>query len=122
VTERKLKKKNLSKVMISYLKLLVLVIALIISEHQSLSLRIKGKKTVNNLNSWTLEWFKKNKFELISLNDQQLKFKLNQELAKYSKINQNIFNEILSKILNYQKKIRQLEKSILQDSLYSLRF
>ncbi len=106
----------------SYLKLLVLVIALIISEHQSLSLRIKGKKTIKNLNSWTLEWFQKNKFELISLNDQQLKFKLNQELAKYSKINQNIFNEILSKILNYQKKIRQLEKSILQDSLYSLRF
>ena len=108
--------------MISYLKLFVLVLALIISEHQSMALRIKGKKTINNLNSWSLEWFKKNKFELISLNDQQLKFKLNQELAKYSKINQNIFNEIFSKILNYQKKIRQLEKSILQDSLYSLRF
>ena len=106
----------------SYLKLLVLISVLLVLEHQSLALRIKGKKTINNLNSWSLEWFKKNKFELISLNDQQLKFKLNQELAKYSKINQNIFNEIFSKILNYQKKIRQLEKSILQDSLYSLRF
>jgi hypothetical protein len=87
-----------------------------------MALRIKGKKTINNLNSWSLEWFKKNKYELISLNDQQLKFKLYQELANYSKINQNIFNEIFSKILNYQKKIRQLEKSILQNSLYSLRF
>ena len=106
----------------SYLKLFVLILALIISEHQSLSLRIKGKKTINDLNSWALEWFKKNKFELISLNDQQLKFKLYRELAKYSKINQNIFNELFSKILNYQKKIRLLEKTILQDNLYSLRF
>jgi hypothetical protein len=95
---------------------------LIISEHQSLSLRIKGKKTIHNLNSWSLEWFKKNKYELISLNDQQLKFKLYRELAKYSKINRSIFNEIFSIILNYQKKIRLLEKTILQNNLYSLRF
>jgi hypothetical protein len=106
----------------SYLKLFVLILALIISDHQSLSPRIKGKKTIHNLNSWSLEWFKKNKYELISMNDQQLKFKLYKELARYSKINQNIFNEILSKILNYQKKIRLLEKTILQDNLYSLRF
>ena len=105
----------------SYLKLFVLILALIISEHQSLSLRIKGKKTINDLNSWALEWFKKNKFELISLNDQQLKFKLYRELTKYSKINQNIFNEILSKLLVYQKQTRILEQKIFQDNLYSIR-
>ena len=44
------------------------------------------------------------------MNDQQLKFKLNQELAKYSKINQNIFNQMLSKIMNYQKKNETLAK------------
>jgi hypothetical protein len=106
----------------SYLKLLVLISVLLVLEHQSLALRIKGKKTINNLNSWSLEWFKKNKYELISLNDQQLKFKLYQELANYSKINQSIFNQILSKVLIYQKKIRLLEKTILTNNLYSIRF
>jgi hypothetical protein len=105
----------------SYLKLLVLVIALIISEHQSLSLRIKGKKTINNLNSWSLEWFKKNKNELISLSDQQLKFKLYRELTKYSKINQKIFNEILSKLLFYQKQTRLLKRKMFQNNLYTIR-
>jgi hypothetical protein len=106
----------------SYLKLLVLVLALIVSEHQSLSLRIKGKKTLNNLNSWSLEWFKKNKYELISINIRQLKFKLKQELAKYSKMNQNIFNQILSKILNYQKKMEKSWKNqYYKINLYSIR-
>ncbi len=106
----------------SYLKLLVLLSVFLVLEHQSLALRIKEKKTINNLNSWSLEWFKKNKYELISLTDQQLKFKLYQELANYSKINQNIFNQILSKVLIYQKKIRLLEKTILTNNLYSIRF
>jgi hypothetical protein len=87
----------------SYLKLLVLLVVLLVG-NQSLPLRIKGKKTINDLNSWTSEWFQNNKNELISLNDQQLKFKLYKELAKYSKINQNIFNEIFSKILFISKK------------------
>ena len=76
----------------SYLKILILLLVLLVPDHQSLPLRIKGKKTINNLNSWSLEWFQKNKNELISLTDLQLKFKLHKELAKYSKINQNIFN------------------------------
>ena len=44
------------------------------------------------------------------MNDQQLTFKLYKELAKYSKINQNIFNQMLSKIMNYQKKNETLAK------------
>ena len=55
------------------------------------------------------------------MNDQQLTFKLYKELAKYSKINQNIFNEILSKILIFQKQTRILEQKIFQDNLYSIR-
>jgi hypothetical protein len=105
----------------SYLKLLVFLLALLVADHQSLPLRIKEKKTINNLNSWALEWFLKNKNKLISLTDQQLKFKLYQELVKYSKINQKIFNDILSKILAYQKRTRLLEQKIFQDNLYSIR-
>jgi hypothetical protein len=104
----------------SYLKLLVLLLLLLVN-HQSLPLGVKGKKTINNLNSWTSKWFQKNKNELISLTDQKLKFKLYQELAKYSNINQKIFNEILSQVLIYQKKTRFLEQKIFQGNLYSIR-
>ena len=48
----------------SYLKLLVLLLLLLVN-HQSLPLGVKGKKTINNLNSWTSKWFQKNKNELI---------------------------------------------------------
>ena len=88
----------------SYLKLLVLLLLLLVN-HQSLPLGVKGKKTINNLNSWTSKWFQKNKNELISLTNQKLKFKLYQELAKYSNINQKIFNEILSQVLNLIREI-----------------
>ena len=106
----------------SNLKLLVLLLVLLlVPDHQSLPLRIKGKKTINNLNSWSLEWFQKNKNELISLTDLQLKFKLHKELAKYSKINQNIFNEILSKLLFYQKQTRLLKRKMFQNNIYTIR-
>jgi hypothetical protein len=102
--------------------LVVLLVAFQPSDHQSLPIRrIKGKKMINNSSSWSLKWFQKNKIELISLTDQQLKFKLYQELAKYSKINQNIFNQILSKVLIYQKNTRFLEQKIFQGNLYSIR-
>jgi hypothetical protein len=105
----------------SYLKILVLLLVLLVPEQQSLPLRIKGKKTIINFETWTSEWFQNNKNQLISMNDQQLKFKLYKELAKYSKINQNIFNEILSKILNYQKQTRILEQKIFQNNFYTKR-
>ena len=102
--------------------LLVLLVALEPSDHQSLLIRrIKGKQIIINSSSWSLKLFKKNKNELISLTDQKLKFKLYQELAKYSKINQKIFNQILSKVLIYQKKTRFLEQKIFQSNLYSIR-
>jgi hypothetical protein len=97
----------------SYLKILILLLVLLVPVNQSLPLRIKGKKTINNFETWTSEWFLKNKNELISLTDQQLKFKFYKELAKFSKNNQNIFNEILSKILIFQK-----QKRILDDRKY----
>ena len=104
-----------------YPKLFVLLLLFLVSYHESLPLRIKGKKIIINSNSWALEWFQKNKNELISLTDLKLKFKLHKELAKYSKINQNIFNEIFSKILVHQKRTKLLEKTLIKDNIYSIR-
>jgi hypothetical protein len=87
----------------SFLKLFILLV-LIIVDNQSFPLRIKGKKIIINSNVWASEWFQMNKNELILMTDQQLKFKLYQEIVKYYKIDQKIFNEILSKDLYYQKK------------------
>ena len=104
----------------SYLKLFILLILL--ADHQSsIPLRIKGKKTIVNSNEWTSKWFAKNKNELNSMTDRQLKFKLYQELAKYSKIDQKIFNEILSQVLVYKKKTKFLEKVLFQTNIYSIR-
>ena len=90
----------------SYLKLFILLV--IIVDHQSFPLRIKGNKTIINSNEWASKWFANNKNELISLTDRQLRFKLYQELAKYYKINQKIFDEILSQVLIYQKKMKKI--------------
>jgi hypothetical protein len=102
-----------------YLKLFILLILLV--DRQSFSLEIKGKKTIINSNEWASKWFAKNKNELISLTDRQLKFKLYQVLAKYSKIDQKIFNEILSLVLVYKKKTKFLEKALFQNNIYSIR-
>jgi len=82
-----------------YLKLFVLLLVFLVSYHESLPLRIKGKKIIINSNSWALEWFQKNKNQLATLTDHQLKLKLFQELAKYYKIDQKIFNQIYSIVL-----------------------
>ena len=103
----------------SYLKLFILLV--IIVDRQSFPLRIKGNKTIINSNEWASKWFAKNKNELISLTDRQLKFKLYQVLAKYSKIDQKIFNEILSLVLVYKKKTKFLEKALFQNNIYSIR-
>ncbi len=97
-----------------YLKLFILLILLV--DYQSFPLRKKGKKTIINSNEWTQKWIQKNRNELISMTDQQIRFKLYQELTKYSKIDQKIFNEIFSKVLVHQKKTKFLEKNI-----YSIR-
>ena len=103
-----------------YLNLFILLV--IIVDHQSFTLnKIKGKKTIINSNEWASEWFAKNKNELISLTDRQLRFKLYQELAKYSKIDQKIFNEILSQVLVYKKRTKFLEKALFQNNIYSIR-
>ena len=103
----------------SYLKLLVLLLVYLVSYHQSLPLRIKGKKTIINSNSWALEWFQNNKNQLVTLTDHQIKLKLFQELTKYYKIDQKIFNQIFSIVLVFQKKTRLLEQKIFQES-YSI--
>ncbi len=87
-----------------YLKLFVLLLVFLVSYHESLPLRIKGKKIIINSNSLALEWFQNNRNQLIALTDRQLKIKLYQDLTKYYRIDQKIFNQILSNVLIFRKK------------------
>jgi hypothetical protein len=93
-----------------YLKPLVLLLVLIVSDYHSLPLRIKGKKIIINSNSWALEWFQNNRNQLIALTDRQLKIKLYQDLTKYYRIDQKIFNQILSNVLIFRKKTRLISR------------
>ena len=100
------------------LKLLILLLILIIS--QTFALKINNKKKIANSNKWASEWFQKNKKELILMTDQQLKFKLRKELAKYSQIDQKTFIQI-SKIALNDKKTLIIERKQFKDRLYSIR-
>jgi hypothetical protein len=102
------------------LKIIILLILLANQKHQSLALRVKSKNIIKDSKSWPLEWYQKNKNKLISMTDQQIKFKLYQDLAKYSKIDQKFFNQILSKVLIKKKHEIQKER-LFKYNLYSIR-
>ena len=95
------------------------ILMLILLINQTISLRNSGKKTMINSKTWASEWFQKNKNEFISMTDQQLKFKLRQDLIKYSKIDQKTFEQILKKVLNEKNRITLKPKIFKQ--LYTLR-
>ena len=95
------------------------IFMLILLINQTIALRNSGKKIMINSNTWASEWFQKNKNELILMTDQQLKFKLRQELIKYSKIDQKKLEQILKKVLNEKKRITLKPKIFKQ--LYTLR-
>ena len=101
------------------LKLLILLLILNISQ-TLFALKINNKKRIANSNKWASEWFQKNKNELILMTDQQLKFKLRKELAKYSQIDQKTFIQI-SKIVLNEKKTLIIERKQFKDRLYSIR-
>jgi len=62
------------------------------------------------------EWFEKHKNYLTSMTEQQIKFRLNQELAKHSRINQKSFDDILQFILMKKKQL------FLSNKKYSIKF
>lgn len=96
------------------------IFMLILLINQTIALRNSGKKIMINSNTWASEWFQKNKNELILMTDQQLKFKLRKELAKYSQIDQKTFIQI-SKIVLNEKKTLLIERKQFKDRLYSIR-
>ena len=104
----------------TYFKIIILLILLVDHKHQSFALRVKGKKIIKDSKSWPLEWFQKNKNKLISMTDQQIKFKLYQDLAKYSKIDQKFFNQILNEVLIKKKHEIQIER-LSKYNMYSIR-
>ena len=84
---------------------------------------ISRKKTIIDNHIWALKWFEKNKNEIFLISNQQLKFKLYQELVKYSKINQKAFDNILELILEMKNrdKLSLLERGMFKNKLYSIR-
>jgi hypothetical protein len=85
--------------------LIFLVLILDINQ-SSFGMKINKKKKIdNNFSLWSLKWLEKNKIDLISINNQQLKFRLYQELAKYTGIDQKIFDKLFRLILVEKKRI-----------------
>lgn len=85
--------------------LIFLVLILDINQ-SSFGMKINKKKKIdNNFSLWSLKWLEQNKIDLISINNQQLKFRLYQELAKYTGIDQKIFDKLFRLILVEKKRI-----------------
>jgi len=81
--------------------------------NESSSAHIGTKKIMIEPSIWASKWFAKNKIQLISMTNEQLKFRLYQVLVNYSKMNQNIFDFIVKLVL--KKKNLFLEKYLSND-------
>jgi hypothetical protein len=98
-----------------------ILILLILYASQLVNLKIVKKIKITNFDLWASEWFEKHKNDLTSMTVQKIKFRLNQELVKYSRINQKSFDDILEFIL---KKKQLLQNHYKNNSkiLYILRY
>ena len=93
---------------ISKIKLFISLLIIIVNINQSVSLNHSENKifTDSKLSKLALEWFQKNKNELVSINNQFLKLKLKLVLDMFKrKIDKNTFNIIYKMILNEKNKI-----------------
>ena len=110
---------------IKFLTKLIIFIIIIFDINQTCttSSTISRKKTIIDNHLWALKWFEKNKNEIFLISNQQLKFKLYQEVVKYSKINQKTFDNIIELILEMKnrEKLSLLEKNMFKNKLYSIR-
>jgi hypothetical protein len=105
------------------IKFLIFIIIIFDINQTRVSSTISRKKTIIDNHVWALKWFEKNKNEIFLISNQQLKFKLYQELVKYSKINQKTFDNILELILEMKNrdKLSLLERNMFKNKLYSIR-
>ena len=103
------------------IKLIIFIIIIIFDINQTCaSSTVSRKKTIIDNHIWALKWFEKNKNEIFLISNQQLKFKLYQELVKYSKINQKTFDNILELILEMKNR-EKLSLLQMHMQLYSIR-
>ncbi len=105
------------------IKFLIFIIIIFDINQTRVSSTISRKKTIIDNHVWALKWFEKNKNEIFLISNQQLKFRLYQELVKYSKINQKTFDNILELILEMKNrdKLSLLERNMFKNKLYSIR-
>ena len=114
----------------SYVKFLILLLITVNNINESFgsssspsSSSISRKKIMIDSSLWALNWFEKNKNELISMTDQQLKFRLYQVLVNYSKMSQKKFDDIFGSVLKIrdisilEKASQRLSKKIFLDKL-----
>jgi hypothetical protein len=86
-------------------KSFILILIILNIYYESINLKILKKNKITNSDLWASEWFEKHKNYLTSMTEQQIKFRLNQELAKHSRINQKTFDDILQFILMKKKQL-----------------
>jgi hypothetical protein len=89
----------------SYVNSFILILIILNIHYESINLKILKKNKITNSDLWASEWFEKHKNYLTSMTEQQIKFRLNQELAKHSRINQKSFDDILQFILMKKKQL-----------------
>ena len=83
----------------------ILILIILNIHYESINLKILKKNKITNSDLWASEWFEKHKNYLTSMTEQKIKFRLNQELAKHSRINQKTFDDILQFILMKKKQL-----------------
>jgi hypothetical protein len=95
---------KLSKIKLIIISLLIMMVN--INQSVSLNRSENDKLTDSGLLKLALEWFQKNKNELVSINNQFLKLKLKLVLDLFRrKIDKNTFNIIYKMVLNEKNKI-----------------
>ena len=105
----------------SYLNSFILIFIILNIHYELINLKILKKNKITNSDLWASEWFEKRKNDLTSMTNQKIKFRLNQELVKYSRINQKSFDDILEFILK-KKKLLQNHYKNNSKILYILRY
>jgi hypothetical protein len=104
---------------------LIFLVLIFNINQSSYGMKINEKKKIdNNFHLWSSKWLEKNEIDLLSINNQQLKFRLYQELAKYTGIDQEIFDKLFRLILIEKKRILSdhIKEIKLKKRLYFIRF
>ena len=98
----------------------ILILLILYASYELVNLKIVKKIKITNFDLWASEWFEKHKNDLTSMTVQKIKFRLNQELVKYSRINQKSFDFILESILKKKQLLQNHYKIYYNDLLFIL--